>query len=246
MSRAETVERRVLGALRFVDAVTGTRVLAALSVTPPAGVRGTRNLSGLWVITGTPALAAVTADAAVPPFDPGDAAPHVFAVEDPSGGYLPRQVVVDLPRDPDPANQDDAGSLYRPVDVRMFPAPAARTSPNWAVVRATVEGDAPGTTRPGALVRVRTVPDGDVLARALADGRGEALVAVPGIPVTTWDGGGGGAVLTSEVDVDLEVVWDPDADGLPDPDALERRADELVASTTRVTLAAGRVLVQRL
>jgi hypothetical protein len=76
----------------------------------------------------------------------------------------------------------------------------------------------------------------------VSDARGEALVAVPGIPVTIW-GAGAGPVLVSEVDVTLETVFDPDAPAMPDPDDLEIRHAALPTGALAVRLAAGRELV---
>lgn len=243
---AEAADRRVLGAIRFVDAVTGLRVLDRLRVGFPDGIRGTRNLQGLFVVTGAPGQHDATATIDAPEYDPDAAEPVEFDVADPAGRYLSRRHRIALPRDPRPANAAHADSLFLPVEVRLFPSPAARPAPGWAVVRGTVAGDAPGSTLPGALVRAVKAADGTLLSSGLADARGEALVAVPGIPVTTW-ATGGGAVVTSTMDVLLQVVWDPAAAGrLPDPDDLEARRADLAVRTTAVTLASGQVLVRTL
>jgi hypothetical protein len=242
---AEASDRRVLGALRFVDAVTGIRLLEPFRVSA-AGVRGIRNLSGLFVITSTPALHPQTLSLDVPAFDPGERQPVEFTITDPAGRFLARRATVLLPRDPDPAHAGDPGSLYQPVEVRMFPSPTAATAAQWAVVRASVRGEGAGTVRGGALVVAVRVGDGETVGRGLSDPRGEALVAVPGIPITTW-AEGNDAVLATEVEVDLRVVWDPAAEGVPpDPDDLEARAGTLTVGTTRVTLASGRVLTKPL
>ena len=243
---AETVERRVLGALRPVDAVTGVRIVAPLSVTA-AGVRVVRNASGMYVVTGAPGLAAQTHSAEAPEWDPADPRPVEFTVRDPAGVYLARRFTLRLPRDPDPANAQQPDSLFRPGEVRMFPSPVAPVSPQWAVVRASVPGAQPGTVNGGALIRVVRVSDGVLLAAGLADARGEALVAVPGIPVTTWAPVNQGSVIATSVDVELEVVWDAAAAGrLPDPDDLERRRAQLTVSATPVTLSTGQVLTRTL
>lgn len=251
--RVETDDRRVLGAVRFVDATTRLAVTTPI-VVRAAGVRWQRGRGGDHVVFAAPGLDA-HADAFGGP--PGTPAPGSVAVEltitDPSGRYLARRRTIRLPLDPaapaegaapppladfDPASADDVGSLFHPVTVVLFPAPAASTAPGWAVVR--------GTTRPGALVRVVRASDGAHLTSGLADDRGEVLVAVAGIPVTTWSHNGGGPVVATGVDVRLEVIHDPAAPSPPDPLDLERRRDSLRVSTTSATLTSGQEVVRTL
>ena len=92
----ESVDRRVLGAFRCVDAVTGTSVLNALSVaTSQVLVRPNR--SSIYVIFNAPGLDALTAQ-----FDPTLPwpAPATFevSIQDPSRRYLPRRANVEAPR----------------------------------------------------------------------------------------------------------------------------------------------------
>jgi hypothetical protein len=49
-------------------------------------------------------------------------------------------------------------------------------------------------------------------------------------------------VLTTEVVVRLQVVWDPAAGPVPDPGALEAQQATLLVRETMARLAAGRVL----
>jgi hypothetical protein len=240
--RLEHVDRRVLGAVRFVDAATGVDVQEPLQVTAP-GVRWIRNRTGWYVIAGVPGLEAhVDAFAAPPSAPPLESLAVTLTVRDPHGRYLPRLHTLRLPRDPDPAHAGAAGSLFDAVDVQLFSAPVARPPAGWAVVRASIT--AAGTDAPvaGALVRVVRAGDGPRLAAGLSDDRGEALVPVPGIPLTTSDGGPGPVVAT-EVQVTLEVIVDPAAAGVPDPDDLEARHAALRVASSNAMLAAGRVLV---
>jgi hypothetical protein len=242
----ESVDRRILGALRFVDAVTGLRVLNGFRVTLPEGMRGVRNLQGLFVLTAAPGQAAAASSLAQPAYDPGAAHTVEVTVRDPAGAYLARRAGLEMPRDPRPANAANANSVFRPVDVRLFPSPTARSAPGWATIRASIAGEGEGSVLGGALVRVKRASDGVLLSSGLSDPRGEALVAVPGIPVTTWNTGPGDVVATS-VDVTLEVVWDPAAEGrLPDPDDLEARHGALTVRTAPATLSSGQVLTKTL
>jgi hypothetical protein len=117
-------------------------------------------------------------------------------------------------------------------------------------VRETASGDALG----GALLRV--VSGARVLARGLTDWRGEGLVPVAGVPVTTWSTEPG-AVVVTEIAGSLECYFDaatgtrtsaagvraaagPATPPLPDPEALEAGRAALPQSVTPLVLAAGR------
>lgn len=247
--RLETVERRVLGAVRFLDATTRVPVRSPLAVAG-GGVRLVRNRQGLFVLLQAPGLEAHSASFPAPPPQPAVGSLRVeLAVSDPEGRYLPRRLALDLPRDPDPEHAEQEGSLFRPVDALLYPAPAAAVAPGWAVIRATVVRAGTRAPLPGALLRVVRKSDGEVLARALTEWRdrvrGEALVAVPGVPITTWgDGDPDEPVLVNEVPVSLEAFFDPAFDpaaGLaPDPDRLELLRPGLPSAREDLKLASGR------
>jgi hypothetical protein len=203
---AEDLDRRLLGAVRFVDAVTGAEILAPLRVAAP-GVRWMRNLRGWFVAAQAPGLEAHTADHHAPPAEPAaGSVPVTLRVDDPAGRYLPRTAVLTLPRDADPAHQDAPGSLFIPEDVELFPSPVMPAAPGWAVIRVSA-ADEEGGPAAGALLRMVRRGNGALLGRGMTDARGEALVAVPGIPVTTWDDEGQGGVLATEVEARLEVHY---------------------------------------
>jgi hypothetical protein len=234
----ERSERRYLGALRFVDATSGLPVDAPLSVSATNG-RLFRNRSGCWVIERALGLEAIESRFASQPA----AVPAMLqvAVSDASGRYLARRAAVALPRDPDPARAQSADSLFRPVEIALYPAPSAPLAANWSVVRASVSRAGSATPLAGALIRVLREGSPAALARAMSDARGEALVAVRGVPMTIWEAGPG-AVVATEISASLELVFDPAAQQPPDPDDIERRRDTLLRSTTPVMLAAGRSL----
>ena len=124
----ERVERRALTALRCIDATTRAPIDEPLIVSAP-GARLVRNRTGLYVVRSWTRLA--THETA---FDQPPAAPPIGSesltldVRDPSGRYLSRRVTVALPRDPSPARAGQADSLFRPVDVEMFPGASAPVS----------------------------------------------------------------------------------------------------------------------
>jgi hypothetical protein len=185
----EVIESRVLGALRWIDAVTQAPITRPLTVTG-AGLRFTRNLSGLTVITHANGLEAYTRTfdlASLPGAEvvPNGSLSRTAEVEDPSGTYLPRRFTVDLPRDPSPDllppdGRRPAGSLFTPIDIALLPAPAARLPAGCAEVRVLIRTPA-GVGIRNALARVIATSGGALLGCGLADDRGETLVAVPGL-----------------------------------------------------------------
>ncbi|HEX9105725.1 MAG TPA: hypothetical protein VF832_00820, partial [Longimicrobiales bacterium] len=139
MREIQRVDTRVLGALRFVDAGTGSDIVTPLQVRALEGsARFVRNRSGLQVIAQWSVLAAHEAEFAEPPATPAVASQRLpIVVRDATGRYLPRRLSVALPRDPDAGHAADAGSLFRPLVVPMYPASASATGANWSVLRAT-------------------------------------------------------------------------------------------------------------
>jgi hypothetical protein len=250
----ERTDTRVLGALRCVDATTGAPADAPLLVTV-AKARVRRNRSGLFVIVGADALADHDGAFAAPPNTPAPGSVALKArIEDPSGRYLPRLAALALPRDPTPANAANVGSLFRPIEVALFPASGAPLGANWSVLRINARGGAGGDALGGALVIVSNASG--TLARGLTDWRGEALVPVPGVPVTTWSDEPG-AVVVSEITAQVQLVFDPAtgtrvsaadlnagrapaAPPVVNPTQLEADLNTLPKTSQSVQLAAGR------
>jgi hypothetical protein len=146
-------------------------------------------------------------------------------VSDPSFQYMPRRSSINLPRDPDPAKADKADSLFKPVEVPLFLSPSAGIAPGWSIIRATVKEKGTNRLLPWSLLRVMSDgPTPRLLAMGLADNRGEALVAVPGIPITTF-GETEADVVAKEIDTTLEVVFDVDVEKIDSLEALNLRED---------------------
>ncbi|MGE0348861.1 hypothetical protein [Hydrogenophaga sp.] len=253
----ERVERRVLGALRCVDATTSAPLRHALRIDAPAGARIQRNRSGLLVIQEWAPLADHAAAFLNPPPGPPDGLlSFTVGIADPTGHYLPRLVRVELPRDANPANAALPGSLFRPLQVPMYPSSIGRLGANWAALSLSLREAGSGEALGGVLLRV--VSDGQVLARGLSDWRGEALVPVAGIPVTTWSAGPGDVIVT-QIEATVEAIADPAsvtrtpqadviagrisfAQPLVDPAAIETARAGLPQASAPVSLAAGRPL----
>ncbi len=205
----ERQESRVLGALRCVDASTGAPIDRLLDVrsldTAPA--RLLRNRSGLYVIRDWAAMAAHADTFPLPPALPAIGSLRLrLAVSDPTGAYLPRIVSLPLPRDPAAGPMLGPDSLFVPKAVALYPAPGAATGANWSLLRVSLSDSGNGDALGGALLRVRR--NGVVIARGLSDWRGEALVAVVGVPVTTFSDDEN-AVVVSAIEVSLDAVFDP-------------------------------------
>jgi len=214
----DRIEWRVLGAVRLVDATTGAPIERALRVVAPEASLA-RNRSGLYVIRRWSALQDHEGNFSAPPSVPAPGSQTLsLSVTDPNGGYLPVVAQVRLPRVSDPAQATAADSLFQPAEVPLYPSASAPTGPNWAVLRASLTEATSGDALGGALLRVEF--NGGVLARGLSDWRGEALVPVVGVPVTTFSEDSD-AVVISEIHVTLRAAFDP-ASGTRTPAARVR------------------------
>jgi hypothetical protein len=224
----ELVDRRVLGAVAFVDAATGAEIEAPL-VLRSDRLGFLRNRSGLWVVNRVRPVTAAerTLAAHLRVFAAPPAAPAVgslsFPVEvtDPSGRYMPRILTLALPRPPD--------AVGTPIAATLWPSPRAPMAPNWASLRATLRRREGADDLPfaGARLSVLRAADNAVLAQGFADARGEVVVAVPGLPVIDFtppvNNGGGGPpppVGTATVPVRLAVHTAAAPAFPPDPDAI--------------------------
>lgn len=242
----ENVDRRVLGAVRFLDATTQLQVQSGLRVQAEMG-RLRINRSGLFVIWSGQGLEAHETAFDGPPDSPAIGSVQiVLTVSDTASRYLARRCTLQLPREPGIGKIGLSNSLFRPIDVRLYPASTAPVLSGWALIRATVKKTGSDSVLPGALIRVFKAADRTLLASGLSDSRGEALVAVPGIPVTTFGDGGAGAVIGTEIDVAIQTIFDPATTGMPDPDDLEQRSETLPHSTMSIKLASSRTLITNL
>lgn len=258
----ERDEHRVLAAVEFVDATSGARIAEALRVAPAdpadaiaAASRWLRNRSGLLVLWSHPALAAHAAAFGTPPALPAlGSVALALRVADPAGRYQARAFTLALPRDPDPAHAAQAGSLFRPQRVELFRSAAAPLVGNWTPLHVRV-AEAGGDLLGGTLIEVRGAGDA-LLARGSTDWRGEALLPVAALPITTWGADDGDVVVTETAATvhafhvaALGTRTPPAqvADGraparppCPDPDVLGSHPQRVAATPQPVALAARR------
>jgi hypothetical protein len=245
----ERVEQRVLGALQLVDRVTQTPVMRAMNITAESATL-VRNRRGYYVITQADGLETHSEAFTSPPAAPAlEANEYHFVIEDMQKRYLPRLLTLRLPRDPDPNHRSNDNSLFRPQDVAMYPASTAPLSHNWSTVRVTVEQVGSSPVR-GALIQIIDPAEDTLLASGISDERGEALVIVPGVPVTKFadegDGGGGHGggeppVLVNTLAVRLELSLTPGSPWPVDPDLLEQNHVAHRRASKDLTLSTGRM-----
>jgi hypothetical protein len=251
MLSPDLLDRRALALVALVDpfgrALTGPARLTG------EGLRTVAKPGGRWAL-----LAAAGLEAHVGTFDAAPTTPArgsiacTIDIKPFDRALAPRRAVVPLPRDPDPAHKSQAGSLFQPIVVTLYPGSTMPIPPTSAGVRVTVRKRGDGRRVANALVRVRS-NNGQFSAQAVSDATGEALVIVPNFPLA-FTGNGGSvadtlpAKATAVADPDKAVlVADQDlaaararaalADGnFPDPDALAA-AFPAPASGTNVQLS---------
>jgi hypothetical protein len=218
----ENVDRRVLGAFRCADSITGASIQAPLVVSSPV-LKIRQNHSGIWVIFNGPGFALVTDDF-LPSGSYPPSAPFVITIQDPSGTYLSRQATLNVPPPLTPVS--DPASMFNPRTIVLYGTAGLPIGQNWAVVRASVtrSGITPPEGLGNALVQVTRTSDSALLATGMTDKRGEALVAVQGIGVRA-SSNASGAVLEATTAVTVRAFFDATiltqpAGWVPDPDQL--------------------------
>lgn len=225
----EHVNRRVLGAFQFVDAMTQLPVIVPARVEVrsatllpdeavplrPESVRLRQTRSGFWAIMRAPffdTYAETFEDPATPDEVEGTSLRLRLAVADAGPNYLPQEFQFDLPR---PLEDD----IFEPVTVQLFRAPGAPVLGGWSVLRARVLTEG-GDPLGGVLVRVfrhpRLADDGPIgqgMSEWRGSMRGETLVAAADIP--RFRPGEEDEVLASTQQVQFEAVRDDNFAGGP-------------------------------
>lgn len=242
MSGVESLEGRALAAVRFLDGETLQPLSGPLCVSGQEGVRVVRNLHGLYGLLEAPGFEEYTSRFETPP-EPAPASVP-FSVTDPSGRHLPRGFSLDLPRALS-GSAEDPGSVFQPVDVRMYLAPTARPMPGSAVVRLSLvdEQDQP-LARP-VVIRLRvTFPDKPTLEGfGMSDARGEVVLLLPRIPLIRWGLEEDDTLIQTTFAATLEWAVAPSIAGLPSPD-MPAPSFTLLSPTLQV--AAGLELHRRI
>ena len=234
----EHVDRRALGALQFVDAVTrlpvagGAKVevrratLAGVGapVAVPLSERSVQiqqNRSGLHAILRAPFFDDYAASFDDPP-DPAETPLGTrlrlrLALTDAGPHYLPQEFDFELPR---PLRRADAENVFLPARVELFRTPGAPVLGGWSVLRVRVTQANTGAPLPGVLVRVfrsprgaADLPIGQGMSEWRLELRGEALVAVADLP--RFRSGAGVNVFETTQAIHLEATRDTAFTGAP-------------------------------
>lgn len=222
----ELVDRRILSAFRCVDAITGNAVQSPLNVNG-TGWTLRANRSGIFVVFDGPQLEPLTTQF-IPTLPWPPATPFEVTIADPALQYLPRRASVTAPAVA-PAVQS----------INVYRGPAAPTSPNWTVVRASVVRA--GTTQglPWTVLQLVNASDHSTLATSVADVNGEALLAVAGLKLRG----------TQTVAVTIQAWFDPTnstqpASWTPNPDDILTNLSNpnLKSATQSAQLAVGQEL----
>lgn len=256
---SEPVDRRVLGAIRCVDAITGDPIPSAMSVTSPQlDLRANRK--AIYVIFNAPGLSPRTwqFDPVLPWPGPSQ---FEISIQDPSRRYLSRRAMIKAPQplpppiDPskpfDPATVlSDPAVVFNPQQVTMFPSPAAPVSLNWAVLHISVvkSGTTPPQGLPWTVVQVARSDNKNVLATTVGDPRGEAILAIPGLGPEV-SGSDTGAVTQASVAVTVTAWFNPTvssqlAGWIPNPDDMINNLTDASFKTGNLTdsLAPGQTV----
>lgn len=248
----EFIDRRALAALQFVD-VTGRPVSSPVAVTAEGATFIAKGGGRVAVMT-APGLDAHSAAFERPPTTPALGNVTLQLDIRPSDkGLGARRFALRLPRTAALAQQGAPASLFTPVEIELLPTPRAQRSGLVAALSVTVRRSDDERRIEGAVVRLRTA-GGRPPARAVTDVAGDALLLIPGVPLSSP---GPNATVLPDLAGQLDVFVDPalarftaDADladarvtprpGPPiDPDDVLDRITPSPAATARV--ASGQV-----
>ncbi|VAW63279.1 hypothetical protein MNBD_GAMMA09-516 [hydrothermal vent metagenome] len=248
----EQIDSRAIGALKCIDRATGYILTRPLNVISESA-DFIRNRSNLYVIKKVAGLGEYTDSFNPVPSLPATGSLSVTVqVKDPLNQYLPRTVDINLPLDTSPENIENSNSIFRPIEVSLYAAPNAGLLSNWSTVRVSVLrndnvlGEVPVK---GSLLRIIRQSDNAVLSSGLSDGRGEALVIIPGVPITQFSEeessdtelGNDTPVVVSELSVRLEVSFDSSVSWPVNPDVLEANHSSNLVATENMALRTGRM-----
>lgn len=224
------LERRVLGAVQFVDATTGAAIDRGLRIETEAKVYWQR--SGLLVIADAPGLHEHTLEFLHAPGLPAvGSVPISLKISDPDHQYQATTVAVPLPRSPDP---EAANSVLKAHPIKLWRTGAAPVQPSWTVYQVTLVATGTETPIVGALVSLEAAGH---TVQALSDATGQATLAFVGQPLFTLDAA---SKLTRSLAAQIKVRLNKPAAALADVEAeIARLAERPVAATFSRNLLTG-------
>lgn len=232
----ESVDRRVLGAFRFVDAITGNIVTDPMAITVAAW-QVKPNHSGTYVIFNGPGFEDLTTQF-TPSSWPPPPTPPTFEVTVPNAGlrYQSRRVNIKAPQALTPAT--DPNSIFNPQKVSLYPNAAAPVAPGWSVIYVSVvaSGSNPPQGLPWPVLQLTRNSDGKVIATGAGDFHGEALLAVTGLKMQPATGASSPLAATLKAWVDPTLRQNK-SDWIPNP-------DDLLGNTSNPILKSGSAALQ--
>lgn len=254
MLTPDLLDRRALALLELLDGY-GAPVAGPVAIAAK-GVRSAPKALGRIAILDAPGFAAYTAAFAAPPASPAvNSRTLVLDLTPIDPGVLPRRLSLKLPRNPNPAQREQANSLFQPVRVELSPSPRVAATGGACVLRASVRRAGDGAMVENALVRARSADEAHS-AWALTDAAGQAALVFPALPVSFTGAGGtpsrtiacsvlvhaDPAVARFATDKTLAAARAAAAarrDGHADPDAIAAANAPDFATGTTVQIAAG-------
>ncbi len=244
----EIIDRRVLGAVRFIDISTNARIARPLRLKAER-LTFFQNRRGDYVVVRAeqPDLLTHLDSFQKPPAEPASQIAFTAEVRDPLGEFLPRSFSLKLPRDPDPAHAGSPDSLFRAHEVALLSSPGRPVAANWCALRVAVENEATHEPIGRAAVRVSWgEPEESLLG--MTDEGGEALLAVSGLPFHTIskDPNSEEELILTEVDARLEA-FAVGGGGAAWPELVAAQDASLVKSApVSLKIAPGRSLSRRI
>ncbi len=122
-----------------------------------------------------------------------------------SSSYLSRRFALNLPLDPDPANQANDNSLFQYQRIIIPPSPSAQIVGGSAALLVRVTRMSDDYAIEGAVVRIR--PSGSLPeVISLTNAIGEAMLIIPAVPLSSP---GAGATVTGNYAAQVDAIIDP-------------------------------------
>ncbi len=247
-ARAVTLlDRRMLAAIRPIDPLG--RVVDGLVSVSAEGARFLHKPDGIVILTRWSGLPGADQQFDAPVAPVPASRELEITLRPARRDLLPRRAVIDLPRDPDPARATTASSLFRAIDVAMPASTAFAVSGHSAAIAVRVVQQGSQVPVFGAVIRASLPGTPAINAVGLTDRLGEAMLVLPGLPLTQV---GPGASVQDSHEITLALFVDADLavrarDALRvgetpepvDPDQIMAEPGN-AGDTASVTLRAGR------
>ena len=210
----DLLDRRVLAGFRIVDPL-GRAISEAATVVVP-GAKLLAKQPGHWVVLQADALPGHDRAFLAAPSTPSVGSQSLaIEIKSHSTRFLSRSATLRLPRDPNPANRDNANSLFRWANIALPFASAGAASSGVAMASIQVTRDTDNHRIEGAVVRLRATGLPEQIG--MTNAQGEAHLMIPSVPLAI---SGGGASVTANLAAQCDAIVDPALVRFHAPDAL--------------------------